>query len=237
MSGIPPSPKTPPPDGILARALYGGLLSTLRRFSRWFNLTMIQQGMWPLLLLLTSAPAVDVRDTPTGWFVIRLAAPVLAALMALLLSFPGHRGSLVSTRPCPHRCWRRNSAMSSSVWPSRWRVAILRRTDRRIPEAHPFRVGQCGRLSPHPFRDRAANISRCDPSESDASAAFWLVLGSPRSAACIYRRRRLVSRVDSRVCAWLDRWIGFRRSTSVAGRRLTAAAAHFAVIYMTLGYL
>jgi len=55
-------------------------MSTFRRLYRWANLTLIQQGVWPLLLLLTSAPAVEVGLTPSPWFWARLGAPALAAL-------------------------------------------------------------------------------------------------------------------------------------------------------------
>lgn len=65
------------PDG---RPVLSERMSTFRRLYRWANLTLIQQGVWPLLLLLTTAPAVEVAATPSPWFWARLGAPALAAL-------------------------------------------------------------------------------------------------------------------------------------------------------------
>jgi hypothetical protein len=58
-------------------------LSTFRRAYRWLNLTLVQQGVWPLLVVVFAAPAVPVALTPLPWYWARLAAPVLATLLAL----------------------------------------------------------------------------------------------------------------------------------------------------------
>jgi hypothetical protein len=55
-----------------------------RRLLRWFNLTMVHQGVWPLLLVLSVAPAGKPGELPTDWFFVRLAAPVVAVLMAFM---------------------------------------------------------------------------------------------------------------------------------------------------------
>ena len=58
-------------------------LSAFRRAYRWLNLTLVQHGVWPLLVVVFSAPAVPIALTPLPWFWVRLAAPVLATLLAL----------------------------------------------------------------------------------------------------------------------------------------------------------
>lgn len=58
-------------------------LSAFRRAYRWLNLTLVQHGVWPLLLVVFAAPAVPVGLTPLPWYWVRLGAPLLAALLAL----------------------------------------------------------------------------------------------------------------------------------------------------------
>ena len=58
-------------------------LSAFRRAYRWLNLTLVQHGVWPLAVVVFGAPAVPVALTPLPWFWVRLAAPLLATLLAL----------------------------------------------------------------------------------------------------------------------------------------------------------
>jgi hypothetical protein len=58
-------------------------LATFRRVYRWLNLTLVQQATWPLLLLLTSAPGGTPEEIPMPWYLARLGAPLVAALLAL----------------------------------------------------------------------------------------------------------------------------------------------------------
>jgi hypothetical protein len=57
-------------------------LATFKRIYRWLNLTLVHQATWPLLLLLTAAPAVDPEQVPMPWSLARAGAPALAALFA-----------------------------------------------------------------------------------------------------------------------------------------------------------
>ncbi|MGI8476292.1 MAG: hypothetical protein ACR2OO_07990 [Thermomicrobiales bacterium] len=59
-------------------------LSAFKRVYRWLNLTLVHQGVWPILLLLTAAPSGSPGDTPASWWLARAAAPALAAVLALL---------------------------------------------------------------------------------------------------------------------------------------------------------
>lgn len=58
-------------------------LSAFRRAYRWLNLTLVQQGIWPLLVVVFGAPAVPLALTETPWYWARIGAPLLAALLAL----------------------------------------------------------------------------------------------------------------------------------------------------------
>jgi hypothetical protein len=58
-------------------------LSAFRRAYRWLNLTLVQHGVWPLLVVVFGAPAVPMALTPLPWYWARVAAPVLATLLAL----------------------------------------------------------------------------------------------------------------------------------------------------------
>src|SRR5215211_1415826 len=69
--------------GIPTSSLTNEGLSAFRRAYRWLNLTLVQHGVWPLLVVVFSAPAVPVALTPLPWYWARLAAPVVATLLAL----------------------------------------------------------------------------------------------------------------------------------------------------------
>jgi len=75
-----PSPNEP---GIFGRALQGGNLGFLRKIYRWFNLSVIQHAVWPVLVALVAAPQVSVADTPWDWYLGRIAGPLLAFVLAL----------------------------------------------------------------------------------------------------------------------------------------------------------
>lgn len=59
-------------------------LAAFRRLYRWLNLTLIHQGVWPLLLAVGLAPAGRIEETPFLWYLARLGAPLVAALLAWL---------------------------------------------------------------------------------------------------------------------------------------------------------
>ena len=62
----------------------GERLTGFRRLYRWLNLTLVHQGVWPLLVFVAGAPAVAVEATPWRWYAVRLAGPALATVLALL---------------------------------------------------------------------------------------------------------------------------------------------------------
>jgi hypothetical protein len=60
-------------------------LETLRRLLRPFNLILIHQGLWALVLLLAEGPRItDPGDLPWDWWGVRAGAAALAVLLALL---------------------------------------------------------------------------------------------------------------------------------------------------------
>src|SRR5215217_4702865 len=69
--------------GIPTSSLTNEGLSAFRRAYRWLNLTLVQHGVWPLVVVVFGAPAVPIALTPLPWFWARLAAPLLATLLAL----------------------------------------------------------------------------------------------------------------------------------------------------------
>jgi len=66
-----------------ASSLTNESLSAFRRAYRWLNLTLVQHGVWPLLVVIFSAPSVPIALTPLPWYWARLAAPVLATMLSL----------------------------------------------------------------------------------------------------------------------------------------------------------
>lgn len=79
----PRSPRRNRWGSVAAPALDNEGLSAFRRAYRWLNLTLVQHGVWPLLVVVFGAPAVPITLTPLPWFWARLAAPLLATLLAL----------------------------------------------------------------------------------------------------------------------------------------------------------
>lgn len=74
-------------EGAADRAVPGTValgerLVSFKRFYRWLNLTLVQQAVWPLLVLLTSAHGAAPEHTPMPWYLARVAAPALAASLA-----------------------------------------------------------------------------------------------------------------------------------------------------------
>lgn len=59
-------------------------LAQFRRIYRWFNLTVLHQGIWPLLVVLAGAPDAKPGEVPMPWFLARAGAPAVAAMLALL---------------------------------------------------------------------------------------------------------------------------------------------------------
>src|SRR5262245_63729398 len=68
---------------VASPSLGGEGLATFRRAYRWVNLTLVQQGLWPLLVVVLGAPWVPIGLTPLPWYWARLGGPLLAALLAL----------------------------------------------------------------------------------------------------------------------------------------------------------
>jgi hypothetical protein len=59
-------------------------LAAFKRLYRWLNLTLVQQATWPLLVLLAGAPLGPVPATPLPWYLMRVAGPAVAAALALI---------------------------------------------------------------------------------------------------------------------------------------------------------
>ena len=77
----------------------GSRFASFRRLYRWLNLTLVHQGVWPLLILLASAPALRPPVAPFPWQMAATGAPTVAALLALL--YVAQRPSDPSVTPAP----------------------------------------------------------------------------------------------------------------------------------------
>lgn len=95
-------------------SLQGEGLARFRRAYRWLNLTLIHQGIWPLLVVVFGAPVTSIGLTPFPWYWARVAAPALAALLALayLRQQPG---------PAPEK----QDARNASAFPTARQQAAL----------------------------------------------------------------------------------------------------------------
>jgi hypothetical protein len=80
---IPPPPRASRWSAVATPSLANEGLSAFRRAYRWLNLTLVQHGVWPLLVVVFGAPAVPIALTPLPWYWARLGAPLLATLLAL----------------------------------------------------------------------------------------------------------------------------------------------------------
>jgi hypothetical protein len=74
----------------------GERLVSFKRFYRWLNLTLVQQALWPLLVLLTSARGDSPEGTPMPWYLARLGAPALAAALATFVRLPPQQRAAMS---------------------------------------------------------------------------------------------------------------------------------------------
>ena len=79
----PRPPRSGRSGAVDAPSLANEGLSTFRRAYRWLNLTLVHHGVWPLLVVVFSAPAMPIALTPLPWYWARLGAPLLAVLLAL----------------------------------------------------------------------------------------------------------------------------------------------------------
>ncbi|MGH2547809.1 MAG: hypothetical protein ACRDHN_00340 [Thermomicrobiales bacterium] len=69
---------------------FGSIRSGLRPL----NLIIIQQGLWPLLVLMGEGPRItEPEGLPWDWWAIRVIAPAIAALLAFMYVHRDPRGS------------------------------------------------------------------------------------------------------------------------------------------------
>lgn len=69
-------------------------LGSIRSGLRPLNLIIIQQGVWPLLVLMGEGPRItEPEGLPWDWWGVRIAAPAIAALLALMYVRRDPRGS------------------------------------------------------------------------------------------------------------------------------------------------
>ena len=158
-----PSPSEP---GIFGRALQGGSLQFLKKIYRWFNLTIVQHAIWPLLIAVFAAPQVAVEDTPWDWYIGRLAGPLLATLLALAyIRRAAARGIEETVAPFPAGSRGSGPGRATGALPADRRAdhdadrPPAGRTGRRGHQDRAARVLHGDRLSRDQLLDRAARLS------------------------------------------------------------------------------
>jgi len=81
-----PNRRSSPPAALTTtggQLVLGARLAAFKRLYRWLNLTLVHQATWPLVVILTAAVATEPEQTAMPWYLARLGAPVIAALVAL----------------------------------------------------------------------------------------------------------------------------------------------------------
>lgn len=69
----------------------------LRRLTRWFNLTVLHQVLWPVIVILAGATMPDIADASAGDLAGMILAPLAACVVAAIY-LSGH-SSPVPSRP------------------------------------------------------------------------------------------------------------------------------------------
>ena len=83
-SPIPESELTRASAELIAR-YDSGRNAILRTLYAWFNLTLLLSFTWPALVVFFEAPLSSVPNTPTDWYLLRLAAPAAVLLIGARL--------------------------------------------------------------------------------------------------------------------------------------------------------
>lgn len=116
-------------------------LAAFKRLYRWLNLTLVHQATWPLLLLLTSAPAGEPEQTPMPWYLARVGAPTAAALLALMYVRQRPVGTTLTPQP-PSPATQERGRSSAVVQQARFlllglpvMVAVVRLVDGPVEPA------------------------------------------------------------------------------------------------------
>lgn len=79
----------------------GSRFASFRRLYRWLNLTLVHQGVWPLLIILVGAPLVRPPAATFPWQLAATGAPALAALAAALYLAQRPGGLAAANGPAP----------------------------------------------------------------------------------------------------------------------------------------
>jgi hypothetical protein len=221
-------------------------LSAFRRAYRWLNLTLVQQGVWPLLVVVFGAPAVPIGVTPLPWYWARLGAPLLAALLALAYLAQRPEGlpsdmAMRTARAGSERDRRLREQVTILIVGVTAAVALLRAIQGPlIPvlKLEAFGLADVAAFQAITFgvvaRALMPGIAQVLPvvlfGVSWGLHDLFLAAASPaaESLALSFAGGAAVGLVVGAVSWGLRRW---------PGGYLTAAAMHFLVVYLVLGFL
>jgi hypothetical protein len=220
-------------------------LSALRRAYRWLNLTLVHQGVWPLLLVVFNAPQTPVALTPLPWYWVRLGAPLLAA--ALAFAYLAQRvASFASDEPPPeqadderHRPLRQQVTML--VVGVAAAVAVLRVLQGPasavlkleafglvdVAAYQAINFGVAGRaLPPGPAQALPIALFGLSWGVHDLLLAAASPVGS--NLALVFAGGAAIGLAAGAVCWLLRRW---------PGGYLAASAMQFLIVYLVAGFL
>jgi hypothetical protein len=236
---------------VAGQVVLSDRLATFRRLYRWFNLTILQQGVWPMLLLIATAPAVAIAETPGGWYLARLAAPLLAAMLAWLYlrqtllesSLQGEAPTyslLTNVEPLPES----RLAKQARIWLLGLPVMVAAArllAGPAEPAFKPILFGAVQVAAFHLINFGVVPRSYRDPARGMAIgtllfAISWAihdalqVAAQPEAGAWSWALASgfVVGAGVALVCRFIRRW---------PGGALTAAAAHWFLIYLVFGFV
>jgi hypothetical protein len=215
-------------------------LTTFKRLYRWLNLTLVQQAVWPLLVLLTAAPAVPVEATPMPWYLARLAAPTAAALLALVYLWQPPANALhdlvVPLEPSgPLARQARFVLLGLPLMVALARLAAgpLAPTAKLllfgladVAALHAINFGVVARSYPRQDQGRAAAVLLFGLSWALRETLLVGVGAAGGSLAIAFAGGMVAGLVVAVACLALREWLG----------ALPAAAAHWLVLYLILGF-
>ncbi|MFL5759041.1 MAG: hypothetical protein ACJ789_04840 [Thermomicrobiales bacterium] len=219
-------------------------LASFKRTYRWLNLTLVQQATWPLILVLTSAPAGTPDEIPMPWYLFRLAGPTFAAVLAFIY---------LKERPLSPRDADVEQDLEPVQSPAATQVRLLLLGLplmvlvarllvgpvepvlkiglfglANVAAYHLINFGVVARSFPDPARGQAAAILFFGLSwgmEAGMLTAFGPESASPVLAFFAGLAAGIVVAI---CCRALRRW---------PGRVLTAPAAHWLVVYLIFGFV
>ncbi len=225
-------------------------LVSFKRLYRWLNLTLVQQALWPLLVLLTSAHGDSPEGTPMPWYLARVGAPALAAALAFVYlrqAPPGQDAEAGFAQVlAPEGRLSAGGGMIGSqlrllalglpamlavarliATPSDATVKLLLFGAAQVIAYHVIHFGVVARSYPEPDQGRAAGVVLFGLSWAISTALLTAVGSADGSIALAFAGGLLIGWIVGAAC------LAIRESL---GGFWPAAAMHWFVVYLIFGF-